>query len=154
MTIGIIVYSNTGQTLALVEALQQKLASSGKQAAIEKLEAPADFKPGQTSTTLVSVPSVSAYGEIVLATPTWGGRPAPPMAAFLEQLPDLQGKRVVYVVTGFFPPRMGCNETIAQMKAACEAKGAASSGEGSLSWLTFGRKKKAAKLVEDLAGLL
>lgn len=153
MKIGMIVYSYTGQTLALAEALQEKLTAAGHEVQLKQLETPAGFKPGQSSTTLSSIPSLGTYDDLVLAAPTWGGLPASPMAAFLEKLPDLQGKRLVYLATGFFPPKLGCLQAIEKMKTACEAKHAQSLGSGSISRLCFGRKKKTEQMVKELAGL-
>lgn len=154
MKFGLIVYSYSGRTFALAKRIQNKLIDAGSDVELVELEAPSGFKPGQNETTLVSMPSLEGYDALLLATPTWGSLPAPPMADFLNKLPDLTGKRLIYLVTGLFPPNIGCKQTIAIMKSACEAKGAISIGSSSLSHLTFGRKKKAQKLVKELAGLL
>jgi len=153
MKIGIVVYSYTGQTLAAAEMLQQKLSTAGHETALKKLETTSTVKPGTAEVTLQSPPALDDFEAVVLAAPVWGGTPALPMAVYLEQLPALAGKPFAYLATGFFPPTIGCNQTIASMKAVCEAKGAVSLGAGSISRLVFGRKQKAEKALTDLAGL-
>ncbi len=153
MKIGIVVYSYTGQTLAAAETLAQKLSTAGHEVALKKLETTAAVKPGAADVSLKSPPALDEFEAVVLAAPVWGGMPAPPMAVYLEQLPSQAGKPFAYVATGFFPPAMGCKQTIAKMKAACEAKGAVSVGSGSIGRLVFGRKQKAEKSLADLAGL-
>ncbi len=153
MKIGIIVYSYTGQTLAAAETLAQKLSAAGHEAALKKIETTSEVKPGSAEATLKSPPALDDFDAVVLAAPVWGGTPAPPMAVYLEQLPALAGKPFAYLATGFFPPSMGCKQTIAKMKAACEAQGASSLGAGSIGRLVFGRQQKAEKALSDLAGL-
>ena len=153
MKIGIIVYSYTGQTLAAAETLQQKLSAAGHDVALKKLETTSAVKPGSADVTLKSPPELDDFDAIVLAAPVWGGMPAPPMAVYLEQLPSQAGKPFAYLATGFFPPTMGCKQTIAKMKAVCESKGASSLGSGSVSRLVFGRQQKAEKALMNLAGL-
>lgn len=153
MKIGIIVYSYTGQTLTAVKALQKKLAAAGHEAVLQCIETNTAVKPGTTDVTLKSPPALDDYEAILLAAPVWGGTPAPPMTVYLEQIPSLAGKQTAYLATGFFPPAMGCKQAIAKMKAACEAKGAASLGSGSVSRLVFSRQQKTEKTLAYLAGL-
>jgi flavodoxin len=153
MKIGIVVYSYTGQTLAAAETLAQKLSAAGHKVALKKIETSSEVKPGSAEATLKSPPDLVDFDAVVLAAPVWGGTPAPPMAIYLEQLPSLAGKQFAYLATGFFPPAMGCKQTIVKMKAACEAKGAASMGSGNISRLVFNRRQKTEKALADLAGL-
>jgi multimeric flavodoxin WrbA len=153
MNVGIIVYSQTGHTLAVSERLQKAMSAAGHSVGLERLEivGPAGLHP--VGVPLKTKPEIAPYEALVFCTPVQGGEPAPPMAAYLEQLSSLQGKQVACLVTGFFPAGWGRNQTIAQMRATCESKGATVLGSGSVGWLSFSRGRQIAKLVAELGGL-
>jgi hypothetical protein len=62
--------------------------------------------------------------------------------------------RVACLVTHFFPPGLGANQTISQMKEICESKGAIVCGSGSVSWFPLGCKRRIAEVVGDLMRVL
>jgi flavodoxin len=154
MSIGIIVYSQTGNTLAAARQLEHALAAKGHQAALEQIETTLPVKPGaDPNVALKSAPDVEPYQALVLAAPVWGGIPAAPMVQYLEQLPLLEGKPIAILVTGFFPPAIGSKQAIARMTEMCAAKGGKMIGAGSVNRLTFGRKQKTAQLMQQLTDL-
>ena len=97
--------------------------------------------------------SVLGHDALVFGTGVWGGAMASPIASYLAQLDSLEGRRVACLVTGFFPANWGRNQTLAQMKAVCEAKGATVIGSGSVWWPSFRRKQQIAETVAQLSGL-
>jgi flavodoxin I len=76
-----------------------------------------------------------------------------PMKSYLEQLGSLKGKKVALLVTGAFPAGSGRNQTLARLEEICKAKGAAVCGSGSVGWLSLGRKREIAKVVDQLSAL-
>lgn len=151
MNIGVIVYSQTGHTLSVAAKLEQALSAAGHVATLERLEPVESARPGATDVQLETAPDVAAYDALVFCSPVWGGTLASPMASYLEQATSLQGKRVACLVTQLFPPALGGNQTLAQMKDICESKGATVCGSGGVSWLRLKRKRKIEEVVDSLS---
>lgn len=151
MNIGIIVYSQTGHTLTVAAQLKEKLSADGHAVTLEQLETVAPLQMGDTTAELKTLPDVGAYDALVFACPVRGGTPAPPLRVFLERMPALEGKKVAFLVTGFFPAKWGREQTFAQMKALCESKGAVVCGVGSVGWASLRRKPQIARAVADLS---
>ena len=153
MNIGIIVYSHTGHTLSVAMKLKEALSASGHRATLEPLETVVPLQMGDTTATLKAMPAVGDYDALVFACPVRGGTPAPPMRVYLEQGPSLEGKRVALLVTGFFPAKWGREQTLAQMQALCESKGATVCGSGSVQWPTLSRKQQISTAVAYVSRL-
>ena len=150
MNVGIIVYSRTGHTLSVAARLEEALSAAGHAVNLEQVEAAGPVRPGATDVPLKTVPEIEGYEALVLGTSVQGGMPAPPMATFLDQLPSLQSVQVACLVTGFFPPGWGRNQTLASMREICESKGATVCGTGSVGWLSLRRKRQIVQVVEAL----
>jgi flavodoxin len=151
MNVGIIVYSRTGHTLSVAVKLEEALSAAGHTVNLAPVEAAGPVKPGATDVPLKTRPAIEGYDALVFAAPVWGGRPAPPMAAYLEQLPSMEGTQVACLVTGFFPPGLGRNQALARMTETCTAKGATLCGTGSVGWLSLNRKRQIARVVAGLS---
>jgi hypothetical protein len=153
MKIGIIVYSQTGHTLAVAERLGEVLSAAGHRVELVRLETVRPAPPGGTDAPLKAMPRIDGYEALVFGTAVRGGQPAPPMASYLVQLPSLKGIRVACLATGFFPARWGRNQTLAKMAEVCTSKGATVCGSGSVRWPSLGRGRRTAAVVSELAGL-
>lgn len=154
MKIGIIVHSQTGNTYSVAQRLQKKLLSAGQSADIERV-IPLDEKQNDASKIrLQNIPDISKYDALIFGCPVRGFSVSPALEAFLSSIPTLQSKKVAIMVTQFFPfPRMGGNQTIAQMKNICESKGAVVCGTGIVNWSSRRREKMITDVVENLSGL-
>ncbi len=76
------------------------------------------------------------------------------MTAYLSQIKSLQGKKVAFLVTQFFPfPWLGGNRAIGQMKKICESKGAIVCGTAVINWSKPSRKKQIINMIEKLSKL-
>jgi flavodoxin len=153
MKIGIIVYSQTGHTLAVAEKLREALSAAGHRVDLERLETAGPLVLGATDAPLKNKPQIHGYDALVLGTGVRGGLPAPPMASYLEQLPSLEGMQVACLATGFFPAQWGQNQTLAKMAEVCASKGATVRGARSVRWPSLRRKRRTAEVVSELAGL-
>jgi NAD(P)H dehydrogenase (quinone) len=153
VNIGIIVYSQTGHTLAVAAKLKEKLSEAGHEVDLEQVKIAGPVRPGAASIPLETRPELDAYDALVFGSPVHGGAPAPPMVSYLEQITSLQGRQVVCLVTGVFPPGWGRNQAVARMKEVCESKGATVCGSGSVGWWSLGRKRQIAEVVDDLSRL-
>jgi multimeric flavodoxin WrbA len=153
MKIGILVYSFSGHTLAVAQALQAALAEAGHTVGLVQIEPALPVQLGQTRVPLRTTPSIFGYDALLFGTCVRGGAMAAPMAGFLAQMASLDGLPVACLVTGFFPPNLGRNQTLAQMKAACAVKGARVLGAGSVGWFSLRRRRQIAEVVAHLSGL-
>jgi flavodoxin len=154
MNIGIIVYSHTGHTLSVATKLKERLSANGRTVNLEQVEIYGPDGPGVMDVRLKTKPSIDTYDALVFGSPVRGGVMSPAMTSYLEQIASLQGKKVVCLVTHFFPPGWGANQTINQMKAICESKGATVCGWGDVGWPRLGLKRRIAEVVDHLTIVL
>jgi flavodoxin len=154
MKIGIIVYSHTGHTLSVATKLKERLSANGRTVNLEQVEIYGLDGPGVTDVRLKTKPRTDTYDALVFGSPVRGGGMPPAMMNYLEQVTSLQGKKVAFLVTHFFPQAWGANQTIAQMKAICESKGATVCGWGDVGWPRLGNKRRIAEVVDHLTIVL
>lgn len=155
MNIGIVVHSQTGNTLSVAERLREKLAAAGHAVALERLEAEGEVRPGVRDVRLKSVPDVEAYDAVVLGSPVHAFALSVAMQAYLRQVPSLAGKRVACFVTQFFPfAWMGGHHALRQMARACQAKGATVCGTGVVNWSRRNRDQRIAAVVDRVSRCL
>jgi flavodoxin len=154
MNIGIIVYSQTGHTLSIAIQLKETLSAAGHTVNLEQLEILGSDKPGVAIVQLKTRPKTAPYDGLVFASPVRGGAMPPAMTSYLEQVSSLQDKKVVCLVTHFFPPGLGANQTLNQMKEICESKGATICGAGEAGWPRLGLKRRITNVVDNLSRLI
>ena len=153
MDIGIIVYSHTGHTLSVAMKLKEKLSAAGHAVNLERVEVSGSARLGAADAQLKTKPKIDTYDALVFGSPVRGGMMPPAMTSYLEQVTSLRGKKVACLVTHFFPPGWGANQTINQMKEICESKGATVCGSGNVGWPRLGRKRQVADVVDNLSRL-
>jgi len=154
MNIGIVVHSQTGHTLAVAVMLKERLLAAGHAVTLEQVETSGRAKPGAANVQLKKKPGIDSYDALVFGCPVWGGVMSSAMTSYLAQVTSLQGKKVACLATHIFPPGLGGNQTIGQMKEICESKGAIVCGSGSVSWFPLGRKRRIAEVVDNLTWAL
>lgn len=150
MNIGIIVYSQTGNTLSVAERLKEALSSKGHTASIERVEIVAEsLRPA-----LKTAPDTAPYDALVLASPVHAFTLAPAMKAYLAQLTDLSGKKVSCYVTMMAKVSwMGGNRAIRKITKACREKGAELISSGIVHWTDRARKQQIEDLIADLSSI-
>jgi flavodoxin len=153
MNIGIVVYSQTGHTLTVAKRLEEKLSADGHVVKLERVEATGAASPAATEVRLKTRPEIDPYDGVVFGSPVMGGALPPAMSGYMARLTSLEGRKVACLVTHFFRPAWGADQTIAQMKEICESKGATICGEGNVRWFQLHRKQKIAEIVEDSSKL-
>ena len=155
MKIGIIVYSQTGNTLSVAEKLKEKLTAAGHSAEIEQVTVAGGRKSGERAFQLETRPDVSQYEALVFGAAVEAFSLSPVMRSYLTGVDSLQGKQVACLVTQFFPyPWMGGNRAIRQMRELCESKGATASGSAVVNWCRFRRVKTIASAIDRLTQAL
>lgn len=154
MNIGIIFYSQTGNTKSVAEKLQQKLESAGHAATLQEIliSGAVPAQPGKFE--LQQVPDPTAYDAVIFGAPVQAFSLNPAMKAYMAQLPDLSGMKVACFVTKQIPLLwLGGTGAIAKMKNACESKGAAVAGTGIVVWAKKRREQSIRQCVENLSTL-
>ena len=153
VNIGIIVYSQTGHTLSIAVKLQKALSAAGHTVNLEQIKTAGPVGLTAPHIPLKTRPEIAGYDALVFGAPAWGGAPAPPMTSYLEQLGSLHGIPVAFLVTGFFPPGLGRNQTLARMVELCKARGAIVRGSGSVGLWSWRRKRLMNEAIQDLCHL-
>jgi flavodoxin len=153
MNIGMIVYSQTGNTYSVAQRLQEKLAGAGHAVTLERIEVIGDVAPGQP-VQFKTVPDAGQYEAVVFASPVQAFSLCQAMVDYLKQMAPLQNKQVALLVTEFFPyPWMGGNRAIRQMTSLCQSKDAAVYGSGIVNWSKKRREQQIVEVVDKLSGL-
>jgi len=155
MTIGIIVYSDKGNTLTVAKKLKSKLKKAGHDVKLEQIKVVGGFKPETKKFKFEDLPDLDPYDELIFAAWVQAFSLCLPMQQYFEQVHSLKKKKVVLLVTQFFPfPWMGGNRAIGQMTKICKAKGAMVIGAGVVNWAGENRRKKKMKeVVKELSSL-
>lgn len=155
MKIGIIVYSQTGNTLSVAEKLKEKLGQEGHSAKIERVTVAGGRKSGERRFQLEVQPEVGQYDALVFGSAVEAFSLSPVLRSYLAGVDSIQGKQVACLVTQFFPyPWMGGNRAIRQMRRICESKGASVCGSAIVNWAGSRRAKTTAQAIEDLTRAL
>jgi hypothetical protein len=152
MDIGLVVYSQTGNTLSVAEKIREKLISGGHTVTLEqiKISGKMPAQPGKFE--LTEIPGVDSYDALILGAPVQAFSLNPVMKAYLTHLPELNGKKVALFVTKHLPLLwLGGTGAIAKMKKECEARGAKVSGSDIVVWAESKRDKTTAECVENMS---
>lgn len=154
MKIGIIVYSQTGNTYSVAQRLQEKLTAAGHVAQIERVVPVGEVHPGVKNLTFERLPEADIYDALIFAAPVQAFSLSVAMSVYLRQLSALGNKKNACFVTMAFPyPWLGGNRAIAQMKKICESKGGKICGTGIVNWSNKQREAQITGLVDIFSGL-
>lgn len=151
MNIGIIVFSRTGNTLSVAEKIREACQSQGHTVQIERVTAENGDPNNKGTVRLKTTPDPVNYDAVFFGAPVQAFSLSPIMAAYLKQIPQLNGKKVSCFVTQYFPkPWMGGNKALKQMLQFCTAKGASISETSIINWTG---KSRDAQIIDTSAKL-
>lgn len=154
MNIGIIIYSQTGNTFSVAQELKEKLATAGNSVNIERVLLAGDMQPGAKDIQFETRPEVGTYDALVFGAPVEAFSLSSVMRSYLRQVASLKRKKVACFVTKGLPFYWtGGSRAIVQMKKICGSKDATICGTGIVVWTGKDRKKKIAEVVEKLSRL-
>ncbi|OFW53773.1 MAG: flavodoxin [Actinobacteria bacterium RBG_13_35_12] len=154
MNIGIILYSETGNTYSVSQKLKEKLVKAEHSVNIERLKVIGKVKPGTKDIKFETLPDNDSYDALVFGSPVQAFSLSSAMTVYLSQIKSLQDKKIAFLVTQFFPfAWLGGNRAIGQMKKICESKGAAVCGTAVVNWSKPNREKQITEVVEKLSKL-
>lgn len=153
MNVGMIVYSQTGNTYSVAQKLEEKLAAAGHAVTLERIEVIGEVAPGQP-VQFKTLPDPTKYDALVFGSPVQAFSLCQAMVEYLKQVESLQGKKVALLVTEFFPyPWMGGNRAVRQMTRLCKSKSATICGSGIVNWSKRRREQQIVEVVDELSGL-
>lgn len=135
MKIGIIVYSKTGNTLAVANRLYEQYLKLGHTVNLERVIVANDAESTVAKMKLTNAPKIDQFDLLVFCAPVNGFRLSLVMQAYLNQLPSLKGKVVMGFVTQYFPYSfLGGKQAIKGMTKLCLAKGVEISKTSIINW--------------------
>lgn len=151
MKIGIIVYSQTGNTFIVAQKLKEKLAAAGHTVGLERLTTVG----GETDPAKAKIekfPDLSGYDALAFAGPVQAFSLSRVMASYMNQLPPLNNKKVVVFVTkGLALAFTGGNQAIKNLTKGVESKGGKVVGTGMVFWGSKDRENQINDVVTKLS---
>ncbi len=124
MNIGIILWSQTGNTYLVAKKIKETLDAAGHSVNIERIKIAGEFKPGKKDIQFVTLPGVAHYDGIVFGAPVQAISLSRVMTQHLKQLPSLKNKKVaLYVTKQLRFNWTGGNQAINKMKKNLHIQG-------------------------------
>ncbi len=154
MKIGLIIYSQTGNTGTVANKLTEKLSSAGHTLTIDEIsiEGKTPAQPGQFK--LVNMPDINSYEAIIFGAPVQAFSLNPVMKEYLEQIESLANKNVICFVTKQIPLLwFGGTGSIATMRNICKGKGANIIGTEIVVWAEAKRSRSIEDCVNNISQL-
>ncbi len=155
MNIGIIVYSQTNNTLEVARMLKEKLEKSGHAATVEQVTIIGEAPPRTKTVQLQHTPHVAPYDAVIFGAPVHAFALSSAMEAYLQQVSSLQGKTTACFVTKQLPfGWTGGKQALGKMKQLCKTRGAEVSATEIIFWSKGRREKSINKSLENLDSCL
>ncbi|MBN2879954.1 MAG: flavodoxin [Clostridia bacterium] len=152
MKIGILVYSDTGNTLSVAEKIKKQIEKNGDSAAIERLTATKTGSGSDRDVQLLNIPDVSGYDKLVIGAPINGLMLCRPMQEYLAKHADLKGKDINCYVTQYFKRSIfGGTNGINHIKNQCAKKGGNMINTADIHWSSKAREEEIASAAELMA---
>jgi len=152
MSIGILIYSLTGNTLEVAQKVQRKLAEQGKSSVIERIEISKDIQNNQVPVVLERIPDVSKYDKLIIGSPINGFSLSAPMRTYLNKYGNIKGKEInCYVTQHFRQPYLGGNRGIRQINDLCIKHGGRVRHSAIVHWSSPKRPEMIDETVELLS---
>ena len=148
MKVGIIVYSKTGNTLAVAERIGNQLKADGIAASVERFSAetlPQSNKPVR----LTAVPNPNEFDAVIFGAPVQAFSLDPAMSLYFEQINSINPKNVFCFVTQHFKkPWLGGNHAMKQMLALLNKKGITAKPLGVVNWSSEQREEQVLQIIQ------
>lgn len=154
MKIGIIVYSQTGNTYSVAQKLKEKLVASGHMVNVERLTPVGDVQKDPKNVRFEKLPDLAGYDALVFGAPVQAFSLSAVMATYMKQLPSLQGKKIACFVTKGLPFAFtGGSRAISRLTKDSESKGGKVVGTGIVYWGKKDRENQITDIVERIGKL-
>ncbi len=148
MNIGMIVYSETGNTQAVAQRVAETLTAAGHSVEIRQVTIEAREK-ADAQVKLKDVPSADGFDLLIFGAPVQAFSLCRAMTLYLKQLKSVRGVPVgCYVTQGLNKKWMGGNRAYKTMRKLLMARGAAEPLRiGHVHWKSAEREEQIADLV-------
>ncbi len=147
MQIGILLYSQTGNTLAVAEKIRETCVAAGHIAEIRQITVEGREK-ADAPVVLKDIPGTDGCDVIVFGSPVQAFSLCQPMALYVKQMKSLKGIPVGCFFTQGLPKAwMGGNRACKQLRTLCLKKGADPVRLGHIHWNVAQRDEQIADLV-------
>lgn len=148
MKVIIIVYSETKNTLSVVEKLKLTLEEKGHITELIELKVH-DLKRNKK---LISVPEISECDLLIFASPVQAFSLSLPMAEFMKKMQIAQQQKVHLLITQYFKRRwLGGNHTLKQMKKLLIQFDAKVEKEFDIHWSSKNRESQIEEAIKELS---
>lgn len=152
MKIGLIVYSQTGNTLQVANKLLDTFLTAGQDAHLEQITAALDNSKAPGNPTITFAPDPRQYDLLIFAAPVQAFSLCAVMKSYLAQMPSLEGKYAACFVTQqLSKPWLGGNHAIRQMSAAITQKGGKLGTTGIINWSNPAKDEQITRLIAALS---
>ncbi len=152
MNIGIIVFSQSGNTYSVAQKLGEKFIQAGHSTNIERIEIVGELDPTGANFQLTTKPQVAPYDAIVFSAPVMAFALSPAMKKYLAQIGSLKNKKVAFLVTKQLPFYWtGGRQAVNKMKKICESKDGTVCGSGIVIWSSARRDQMVTQVVDRLS---
>ncbi|MBT2584105.1 flavodoxin [Planococcus sp. ISL-109] len=155
MKIGIIVHSQTGNTLLVGEKLLEKLRTDGHEVTLTRMQNIGDPSATQNpkDIELDSMPEVTGYDALIFGAWVQAFNLCPGFSKYLKQLPEIERKHVSCFVTQQFRYKwMGGSFALSKMKKLLAEKGVKVSSSGVINWSNKKKEQQIDELVARFSG--
>ncbi len=154
MKIGLVIYSQTGNTRTVANNIAEKLSSNGHDISIEEIsiEGKTPAQPGQFE--LVNIPDINNYEALIFGAPVQAFSLNPVMIEYLKQVTSLANIDVACFVTKQIPLLwFGGTGAISKMNNLCKTKGANIIGTNIVVWAQKKRSRSIETCVNSISDL-
>lgn len=143
MRIGIVIYSETGNTLSVAQRIIDRLTAAGNVAVLERIKPVGKPNPSVKDVSYESIPDLGSYEALIFGSPVQGFSLAVGMSKLIPQLQSLNGKRAAVFATQHLPfAWLGGNRAVSQMSSLLKEKGASASIAGIVNWSGKSRQEQ------------
>lgn len=149
MSIGIIVYSKTGNTLSVAERIRERFVQSGMSAVVERFTVSSSEDPKQ-EIRLTALPDPNPYDTLIFGAPVQAFSLDPAMSAYFSAVGAVKPvKTLVFITQHFRSALFGGNHASKQLLALLKRKGVSAESVGIVNWSGDGRDAQIEQIVQN-----
>lgn len=148
MNIGIIIYTQTGNTLAVAMKLKETLLETGHKVELKHVKIDR-FHPITNNYKLINNPSVEPYDMVIFGGPIHAFRLCSMMRRYLLQIDTLAHKKVCAFVTHYFAhSSLGGKQGIKNIEELIKSRDGLLSESAIINWSNSKRQSQIEEMVE------
>jgi flavodoxin len=149
--IGMVIFSHTGNTLAVAQLLKERLEKDGHKVSLERLTVKGGYRTSMEKVEFEKLPDLKKFDGLVFGAPVMAFSLCPPMKQYLRMMGRIDGKKTACLTTGQLPFKwMGGNRALRTMRRAGLAAGGVVLSGGVVNWSKKDRADQINAVVEKL----